>query len=66
MNVEENAIQKRKNLYFQLYSISMSGDEAAKRFTVKYGYAPEKILITGGGILAGPIKENHDEINYRG
>lgn len=66
MNVEENAIKQRKNLYFQMYSISISGAEAARQFTVKYGYAPEKILITGGGILAGPIKENHDEISHRG
>lgn len=62
MNIEENAIKQRRSFYFQIYSISMSGAEVTRQFTIKYGYAPEKIIITGGGILAGPIKEKCDEI----
>lgn len=57
----ETELQQRKGQWYQGYSLSTTDIE--KRFQAKYGYLPDKIIITGGGILVGPIVgEKHDSI----
>jgi len=67
--MSEQEPQQHKGQWYQGYSISAVNIE--QRFQTKYGYPPDKIIITGGGILAGPIREHkhreykHDSISNR-
>jgi aspartokinase-like uncharacterized kinase len=57
--MSESQLAKHRGKLFQLYSLSAVNVE--ERFKNKFGYPPEIIVITGGGIFAGPIQENgHD------
>ena len=55
----EKQLSKYCGRLFQLYSLSAVNVE--ERFKTKYGYGPELIVVTGGGILAGPIQERRDD-----
>lgn len=57
--MSEAQLAKYRGKLFQLYSLSAVDIE--NRFRAKYGYQPETIIVTGGGIFAGPVVENDND-----
>ena len=55
----EGQLSKYRGMLFQLYSLSAVNVE--ERFKTKYGYGPEVIVVTGGGIFVGPVQEQRDD-----